>query len=86
MRSRCGGKPRIAVTRMPVATIAQLHLEMIETLEEIAFEYSYLQHHFMELWCTIISINKNLTDIRQNLEPGLEKWGKMLFLILCKKD
>ena len=35
----CSGKPRIAGTRMPVATIAQLHLEMGETLEEIAAEY-----------------------------------------------
>ncbi len=31
----CGGKPRIAGTRMPVATIAQLYLEMGETVEEI---------------------------------------------------
>ncbi len=36
----CSGKPRIVGTRMPVATIAQLHLEMGETLEEIASEYS----------------------------------------------
>ncbi len=35
----CSGKPRIAGTRMPVATIAQLHLEMGETLEKIAAEY-----------------------------------------------
>jgi uncharacterized protein (DUF433 family) len=27
----CGGKPRIAGTRIPVATIAQLYLEMGET-------------------------------------------------------
>ena len=35
----CAGKPRIAGTRMPVATIAQLYLEIGETLEEIASEY-----------------------------------------------
>ena len=33
-------KPRIAGTRMPVATIAQLYLEMGETLEAIATEYN----------------------------------------------
>jgi uncharacterized protein (DUF433 family) len=35
----CFGKPRIAGTRMPVATIAKLYLEMGESLEEIAKEY-----------------------------------------------
>ena len=35
----CAGKPRIVGTRMPVATIAQLYLEMGETLEAIASEY-----------------------------------------------
>ncbi|MEC4813884.1 MAG: DUF433 domain-containing protein [Scytonema sp. PMC 1069.18] len=36
----CGGKPRIVETRMPVATIAQMYLEMGESLEEIASEYN----------------------------------------------
>ena len=36
----CCGKPRIAGTRMPVATIAQMYLEMGESLEEIASEYN----------------------------------------------
>ncbi|MDJ0708556.1 MAG: DUF433 domain-containing protein [Leptolyngbyaceae cyanobacterium MO_188.B28] len=36
----CFGKPRIAGTRMPVATIAKLYLEMGESLEAIAAEYS----------------------------------------------
>lgn len=36
----CAGKPRIAGTRIPVATIAQLYLEMGETLEAIASEYN----------------------------------------------
>ncbi len=35
----CSGKPRITGTRMPVATIAQLYLEMGESLEAIASEY-----------------------------------------------
>jgi len=35
----CAGKPRITGTRMPVATIAQLYLEMGETLEAISSEY-----------------------------------------------
>jgi len=35
----CFGKPRIAGTRMPVATIAKLYLEMGESLEDIAQEY-----------------------------------------------
>ncbi|MGA7937935.1 MAG: DUF433 domain-containing protein [Kovacikia sp.] len=35
----CFGKPRIAGTRMPVATIAKLYLEIGESLEEIASEY-----------------------------------------------
>ena len=35
----CFGKPRIAATRMPVATIAKLYLEMGESLEDIAREY-----------------------------------------------
>ena len=37
--SYCFGKPRIAGTRMPVATIAKLYLEMGESLEDIATEY-----------------------------------------------
>jgi uncharacterized protein (DUF433 family) len=32
----CGGKPRIAGTRIPVATIAQLYLEMGETKDRRA--------------------------------------------------
>ncbi|MFP4121782.1 DUF433 domain-containing protein [Coleofasciculus sp.] len=36
----CCGKPRIAGTRMPVATIAKLYLEMGESLEDIAQEYN----------------------------------------------
>lgn len=36
----CAGKPRIAGTRMPVATIARLYLEMGETLDAIASEYN----------------------------------------------
>jgi uncharacterized protein (DUF433 family) len=36
----CSGKPRIAGTRMPVAAIAQMYLEMGESLEEIAREYN----------------------------------------------
>ena len=36
----CCGKPRIAETRMPVATIARLYLEMGESLEDIASDYS----------------------------------------------
>ncbi|MDJ0706728.1 MAG: DUF433 domain-containing protein [Leptolyngbyaceae cyanobacterium MO_188.B28] len=35
----CCGKPRIAGTRMPVATIARMYLELGESLEDIAFEY-----------------------------------------------
>lgn len=35
----CCGKPRIAGTRMPVAAIAKMYLEMGESLEEIATEY-----------------------------------------------
>ncbi len=37
--SYCFGKPRIAGTRMPVATIAKLYLEMGESLEDIVQEY-----------------------------------------------
>ena len=36
----CSGKPRIAGTRIPVATIAQLYLEIGESLEAIASEYN----------------------------------------------
>ncbi len=35
----CCGKPRIVGTRMPVAAIAKMYLEMGESLEEIASEY-----------------------------------------------
>lgn len=35
----CFGKPRIAGTRMYVAAIAKMYLEMGESLEEIAAEY-----------------------------------------------
>jgi uncharacterized protein (DUF433 family) len=36
----CFGKPRIAGTRMSVAAIVQMYLEMGESLEEIAREYN----------------------------------------------
>ncbi|MGB5961150.1 MAG: DUF433 domain-containing protein [Coleofasciculaceae cyanobacterium] len=36
----CGGKPRLAGTRMPVIAIAKMYLEMGESVEEIANEYS----------------------------------------------
>jgi len=39
----CCGKPRIAGTRMPVATIAQMYLEMGVSLEAIASEYNLSQ-------------------------------------------
>ena len=35
----CFGKPRIVGTRMPVATVAKMYLEMGESLEDIAREY-----------------------------------------------
>ncbi|MGK7925804.1 MAG: DUF433 domain-containing protein [Spirulina sp.] len=35
----CFGKPRIVGTRMTVAAIAKMYLEMGETLEEIATDY-----------------------------------------------
>ena len=35
----CCGKPRIVGTRMPVAAIAEMYLEMGESLEEIAVKY-----------------------------------------------
>ena len=36
----CYGKPRIAGTRMPVADIAEMYLEMEQSLEEIAAKYN----------------------------------------------
>ncbi len=36
----CGGKPRIIGTRMPVAAIAEMYLEMGKSLEEIAVKYN----------------------------------------------
>ena len=35
----CGGQPRIINTRMPVAAIAQMYLEMKQSLEDIATKY-----------------------------------------------
>ena len=35
----CYGKPRIVGTRMPVAAIAEMYLEMGQSLEEIAVKY-----------------------------------------------
>ncbi|WP_293121525.1 DUF433 domain-containing protein [Moorena sp. SIO4G3] len=35
----CFGKPRIAGTRMPVAAIAEMYLDIKESLEEIAQKY-----------------------------------------------
>ncbi|MGK7928251.1 MAG: DUF433 domain-containing protein [Spirulina sp.] len=35
----CCGQPRIVGTRMPVAAIAEMYLEMGESLEEIAQKY-----------------------------------------------
>jgi uncharacterized protein (DUF433 family) len=39
----CCGKPRIVGTRMPVAAIAKMYLEMGESLEEIALEFDLPQ-------------------------------------------
>lgn len=36
----CSGKPRIAGTRMSVAVIAEMHLQMGQSLEEIASDYN----------------------------------------------
>ncbi|AOX01408.1 hypothetical protein BJP34_19940 [Moorena producens PAL-8-15-08-1] len=35
----CYGKPRIAGTRMPVAAIAEMYLDMKQSVEEIAHKY-----------------------------------------------
>ena len=77
----CSGKPRIAGTRMPVATIAQLHLEMGETLEEIAAEYhlspasvyaamAYYYDHQEEIDQHTAESQAWVEDMRKNTSPS----------------
>ncbi|MEM7590199.1 MAG: DUF433 domain-containing protein [Cyanobacteria bacterium P01_A01_bin.83] len=77
----CAGKPRIVGTRMPVATIAQLYLEMGETLEATASEYdlslaavfaamAYYYDHKSEIDRQTAESRVWVEEIRNNTPPS----------------
>jgi uncharacterized protein (DUF433 family) len=77
----CGGKPRIADTRMPVATIAQMYLEMGESLEAIASEYdlpraavyaamAYYYDHQEEIDRETAASQSIVEEMRRNSSPS----------------
>jgi len=80
----CGGKPRIAGTRMPVVAIAQMYLEMAESLEEIASEYNlslasvhaamaYYYDHREEIDRHTKKSEALVEEIRRNSPPSWKK-------------
>lgn len=77
----CAGKPRIAGTRIPVAMIAQLYLEMGETLEAIASEYdltkaavyaamAYYYDHQEEIDLQTAQSRAWVEEMRKNTPPS----------------
>jgi len=78
----CFGKPRIAGTRIPVATIAKLYLEMGESLEDIATEYdlslasvyaamAYYYDHRQDIDRYTAESEAYVEQIRRNSSPSL---------------
>jgi len=83
----CFGKPRIAGTRMPVAAIAEMYLDMKESLEEIAQKYdlslaqvhgamAYYYEHREEIDRHTIEADRIVEEIKRNSPPSKfqEKW------------
>ncbi len=77
----CGGKPRIVGTRMPVAAIAEMYLEMGESLEEIAVKYdlslasvhgamSYYYDHREEIDCHSLATERIVEEMKLNSAPS----------------
>ena len=73
----CFGKPRLVGTRMPVATVAKMHLEMKEPLAAIATEYdlslaavyaamAYYYDHRQEIDCRTAESEAWVAEMRQN--------------------
>ena len=77
----CCGKPRIAGTRIPVAAIAKMYLEMEESLEEIASEYdlskaavysamAYYYDHREEIELQTAESEALVEEMRRNSPPS----------------
>ena len=73
----CYGKPRIAGTRMPVAAIAEMYLEMKDSLAEIAHKYdlslaqvhgamAYYYEHWEEIDRHTIETDRLVEEIKEN--------------------
>ncbi|NEO68594.1 DUF433 domain-containing protein [Moorena sp. SIO3H5] len=86
----CSGKPRIAGTRMPVAAIAEMYLEMKESLAEIAQKYelslaqvhgamAYYYEHREEIDRHNIETDRRVEEIKRNSLPSKfqEKWREI---------
>lgn len=86
----CCGKPRLAGTRMPVAAIAEMYLEMGESIEEIARKYDlslaavhgamvYYYEHREELDLHNLETEKIVEEMKRNNPPSKfqEKWRKI---------
>ncbi|NEP27978.1 DUF433 domain-containing protein [Moorena sp. SIO3I6] len=86
----CFGKPRIAGTRIPVAAIAEMYLEMKESLEEIAHKYdlslaqihgamAYYYEHREEIDRHTIETDRLVEEIKRNSPPSKfqEKWREI---------
>lgn len=77
----CFGKPRIAGTRMPVATVAKLYLQLGESLETIAKEYdlsiasvhaamAYYYDHYEEINRQTAESEAFVEELKRNTFPS----------------
>ncbi len=86
----CFGKPRLAGTRMPVAAIAEMYLEMGESIEDIARKYDlslaavhgamvYYYEHQEELDLHNLETEKIVEAMKRNTPASKfqEKWRKI---------
>jgi uncharacterized protein (DUF433 family) len=86
----CFGKPRIVGTRMPVAAIAEMYLEMGQSLEEIALKYdlslaavhgamAYYYDHREEIDRHSLESERIVEEMKRNSTPSKfqERWREI---------
>ncbi len=86
----CYGKPRIVGTRMTVAAIAEMYLEMGKSLEEIAVKYdlslaavhgamAYYYDHREEIDHHSLETEKIVVEMKLKTAPSKfqERWRKL---------
>ena len=86
----CYGKPRIVGTRIPVAAIAEMYLEMGQSLEEIAIKYdlslaavhgamAYYYDHREEIDRHSLETERLVAEIKLKTTPSKfqERWRKI---------